>query len=506
MKLGTKLVISLAATVVVTMTIHGYLSVSQDRENLIRELRVGMRGFSRAVQAALGDIYGDDQDLKSTQEFIDRVGPKGNIHGVMVFNLRGERQLVSASLKKEGIPNFDPRPVLQSREGIDGYIHGPGQLAYYRMEPIFDSKGKLVGASVLSREGHGWELSKTIDERRNRIIVTTSAQVLLLCVLILIIVRRSFSRPIRDFVERIRELGKGHWEQRVEVSGRDEVSYLAEEFNRMCERLEDTYARLIKEQQEKLLLERDLRHSEKLASVGQLAAGLAHEIGTPLNIIGGRAEYLLRRERSSEEINENLNIIRSQIDRISGIVRQLLEFSRSREPSLRPVDISSLLTNVRRLLEHKIEEKGVEVELAVSDSLPRIQADPDLLQQVFINLYLNSLHGMDAGGTIKIRAELTSDGDPTSAKERGGDWLRVSFEDSGPGIPAEHIERVFDPFFTTKDIGEGTGLGLSVSYGIVKDHGGEIRVESQPGSCTRFIIHLPVLPRPIHSKERAVEA
>ncbi|MBI3059970.1 MAG: HAMP domain-containing protein [Deltaproteobacteria bacterium] len=506
MKLGTKLVISLAATVVVTMTIHGYLSVSQDRENLIRELRVGMRGFSRAVQAALGDIYGDDQDLKSTQEFIDRVGPKGNIHGVIVFNLSGERQLVSASLQKEGIPNFDPRPVLQSRKGSEGYIHGPGQLVYYRMEPIFDSEGKLVGASVLSREGQGWELSKTIDERRNRIIFTTSALVLLLCVLILIIVRRSIFRPINQLIERIREIGKGHWEQRIEVTGRDEIGSLALEFNRMSERLEDTYARLIKEQQEKLLLERDLRQSEKLASVGQLAAGLAHEVGTPLNIIGGRAEYLLRRERSSEEISENLNIIRSQIDRISGIVRQLLEFSRSREPILRPVDISSLLTNVKRLLEHKIEEKGVEVELAAFDSLPRIQADPDLLQQVFINLYLNSLHGMSAGGTIKIRAELTPDGDPTSAMERGEDWLRISFEDSGPGIPAEHIERVFDPFFTTKDIGEGTGLGLSVSYGIVKDHGGEIRVESQPGRFTRFIIHLPTSPRHIPIKERAVEA
>src|SRR3989338_1357342 len=501
MKLGTKLVITLAATVVVTMTIHGYLSVSQDRENLIRELRVGMRGFSRAVQAALGNIYGDDQDLKSTQEFIDRVGPKGNIHGVIVFNLSGERQLVSASLQKEGIPNFDPRPVLQSRKGSEGYIHGPGQLVYYRMEPIFDSEGKLVGASVLSREGQGWELSKTIDERRNRIIFTTSALVLLLCVLILIIVRRSIFRPINQLIERIREIGKGHWEQRIEVTGRDEIGSLALEFNRMSERLEDTYARLIKEQQEKLLLERDLRQSEKLASVGQLAAGLAHEVGTPLNIIGGRAEYLLRRDRSSKEISENLNIIRSQIDRISGIVRQLLEFSRSREPILRPVDISSLLTNVKRLLEHKIEEKGVEVELAASDSLPRIQADPDLLQQVFINLYLNSLHGMSAGGTIKIRAELTPDGDPTSAMERGEDWLRISFEDSGPGIPAEQIGRVFDPFFTTKDIGEGTGLGLSVSYGIVKDHGGEIRVESQPGRFTRFIIHLPTSLRHIPSKK-----
>lgn len=506
MKLGTKLVVSLAATVVVTMTIHGYLSVSQDKENLIRELRVGMRGFSRAVQAALKDIYGDDQDLKSTQDFIDRVGPKGNIHAVVVFNSKGEQVAVSASLKKEGIPNFDPRPVLQSRKGIDGYIYGPGQLIYYRMEPILDSEDRIVGAFVLSREGYGWELSKTIGERRNRIIFTTSALVLLLCLFILVIVRRSVSRPIRDLVERIREIGKGDWEQRIEVTGRDEVSFLAQEFNRMCERLQDTYTRLSQEQQEKLKLERDLRHSEKLASVGQLAAGLAHEIGTPLNIIAGRAEHLLRRQRGPEEANENLKIIRSQIDRITGIVRQLLEFSRRKEPVLRAVDISALLTNVQRLLQHQIEEKGVAVALDLRATLPEVQADPELLQQVFINLYLNSLYALNAGGTITIRADLAEDGESQPNRTDGRSWLKVSFEDNGPGIPPDHIDHVFDPFFTTKDIGEGTGLGLAVSYGIVKEHGGDIRVESEPGRFTRFVIRLPVDLSRGEGEERTGEA
>ncbi len=499
MKLGTKLAIFLVLTTVATMTIHGYLSIQQDRENIAREIRVGMRGFTRAIQAALNDVYGDEKNLRATQEFIDRVGSRGNIHGLVVYDMLGKPVAVSVSLQEtKEFPDLDPTPILQidpspvfeDGEGMEGYADNPGQLVYYRVEPIFNSDNNLVGAFVLGRRG--WGMSRTIEARRNRIILTTSALVFLLCLFILIIVRRNISRPIQELIERIREIGKGRWEQRIEVSGRDEVSCLAEEFNRMCERLQQTYNRLIQEQQEKLKLEKDLRYSEKLASVGQLAAGLAHEIGTPLNIIGGRAEHLLRRQRSPEEINENLNIMRSQIDRIAGIVRQLLEFSRRKEPALRLVDISSLLSNVHRLLQHQIEERGVGVEMAVADALPKIQADPELLQQVFINLYLNSLYAINAEGTIKIRVEVNQDRDPLLIQTNGGKWLKISFEDNGPGIVAEHIDHVFDPFFTTKDVGEGAGLGLSVTYGIIKDHGGGIRVESEPGHYTRFIIHLPI--------------
>jgi signal transduction histidine kinase len=259
----------------------------------------------------------------------------------------------------------------------------------------------------------------------------------------------------------------------------------------MCESLEKIYRRLVKEQQERLSLEHSLRQSDKLASVGQLAAGLAHEIGTPLNIIGGRAEFLLRRPRSDQEISQSLQIIRAQIDRITGIVRQLLEFSRRREPAFRKVDLLPLLKKVTGLLEHKISHKSVQVKIDMPRDLPAIQADPDQLQQVFINLFLNSLQALQHGGTIAIRAALGHSAHGNGPGPATSEMLRIEFEDNGAGIPAEHLGQVFDPFFTTKDVGEGTGLGLSVSYGIIKDHGGEVRVESEQGRFTRFTIILP---------------
>jgi signal transduction histidine kinase len=500
MKLGTKLILCLVAIIIVTMIIHGYLTIRQDRQTIIREITVGMRGFTRAVQAALSQLYGDQQDLNATQEFIDRVGSRGNTHGLIVYDVLGRLVAVSLSLKDtkdapeldpEPILHMDPRPVLQTRKGINGYVPGTRLLIHYRMEPIFNSEGTLVGAFLLARQG--WGLSKTVETRRNRIAITTASLIFLLSLLILFIVRRNISRPIAELIKRIGGIGEGYWEQRIEVSGRDEISSLAQEFNRMSEKLQETYARLSKEQQEKLNLARELRHSEKLASIGQLAAGLAHEIGTPLNIIGGRAEHLLRRQRSPEEINENLQIIRSQIDRISGIVHQLLVFSRRKEPTLRTADIPSLLSKVKTLLQQKIEEKEIRVDIALSDRLPSIKVDPDLLEQAFINLYLNSLDAMGKGGTLTILTGVTHDGHLSRIKTGHEQWLRISFEDNGPGIPAEHIDHVFDPFFTTKDVGEGTGLGLFVTYGIVKDHGGEIYVESKPGHFTRFVIHLPIL-------------
>ena len=227
---------------------------------------------------------------------------------------------------------------------------------------------------------------------------------------ILIIVRRNISRPIELLIERIRNVGIGPWDRRVPVEGNNEISLLAREFNQMCERLQDLYASLAREKLDRVGLERNLRQSEKLASVGQLAAGLAHEIGTPLNIIGGRADFLLRRQRSAAEISDNLQTIHSQIDRIAGIVRQLLEFSRRREPAIRAVELKPLIEKIASLLEHKIAERKVSVDYQIPAGLPCIAGDPDQLQQVFLNLFLNALHALPPNGQIRIRAKLVENG------------------------------------------------------------------------------------------------
>src|ERR1041385_9142546 len=497
MRLGTKLILSLVVTLVITMSIHGYWSIQQDRENMVREMRVGMVGLSRSIQAALVYMYSEERDLKATQQFIDSIGRTGNIHGVVVYDRLGKRLVVSRSLTDTQanpdldpapVLNIDPRAVLVNGQSEDGYVENPAHPVYYRIEPILDSEDHVVGAFVLGRRGLGYNM--TLAARRDRIILTTGVLIALLTGVILILVHRNLSGPIRLLIDRIRAMGKGSWEKRLPVDGaNNEIASLALEFNQMSARLQELYGKLVQEQRERLNLERNLRQSDKLASVGQLAAGLAHEIGTPLNIIGGRAEFLLRRPRNPDEIADNLQVIRSQIDRITGIVRQLLEFSRRREPAFRRVELLTLLEKVIGLLEHKIAEKNIIIDLKADKSLPLVSADADQLQQVFLNLLLNSLQALPYGGRIKISAARVLDANEAANDKQPR--LCIEFEDNGAGISPEHIGQVFDPFFTTKDIGEGTGLGLSVSYGIVKDHGGEIRAQSDLGSFTRFSILLP---------------
>jgi signal transduction histidine kinase len=382
------------------------------------------------------------------------------------------------------ILKLDPRPALHKKAEIEGYVRDHRTLIYYRIEPIYNLRGEAIGAFLLARHGSG--LASSIAERRNRLVATSAALVLLLSVMVWIIVQRSIARPIQTLIERIREVGQGRWQQRIEIGGHDEVAALAREFNLMSEELQNSYQRLMTEQGQKFKLEQDLRRSERLASVGQLAAGLAHEIGTPLNIISGRAEHLLRRPRTVAETETNLRIIGSQSERIAAIVRQLLDFSRRREPVFRQVRIGEILGRVKDLVEHQLEKKAIRVEIAAPDFLPEIRGDAELLQQVFINLYTNSIYSLQTGGSITIRAEPW-----ISATRPNGTGVRIYFEDDGAGIAPENVGRVFDPFFTTKDIGEGSGLGLSVVFGIIKDHGGEIRVESAPGKFCRFVIELP---------------
>jgi two-component system, NtrC family, sensor kinase len=510
MKLGTKLVIWLIGTVIITMAVHGYLSVRQDEDNVVREIRVGMRGFSRAIQAALQEHYAEHHNFNGIQSFLDAVGPRNNIHNLVLYNTHAEVIARSASVKDTStfpeldpspLMKLDPRPVLNGARDKEGLIREQNTLIYYHIQPILGSNKEVVGAFILAR--HGSRLVQSIAERRDRVISTTTALVVLLSVLILITVRRNVSRPISELIQRIREIGRGRWAQRIRISGQDEIASLAREFNLMSEELERTYANLVSEQGQKIKLERELRHSERLASVGQLAAGLAHELGTPLNIISGRAEYLARRSRSADEIKDNLEVIRSQSERIASIVRRLLEFARRKEPNFRLVNVPDLLDNIHHMLEHQLQAKHIRVEFESPQDLPPIHADPDLLQQVFLNLYSNALHALGDGGLIRIGVKITDEGDGRPPSETSPRRLRIVFEDNGAGIAREHLDRIFDPFFTTKDIGEGTGLGLSVTYGIIKDHAGEIRVESECGRFTRFVIDLPT--KPLQSSETPVE-
>lgn len=239
---------------------------------------------------------------------------------------------------------------------------------------------------------------------------------------------------------------------------------------------------------ERLWLEQQIQRSEKLAAVGQLAAGIAHEIGTPLNVISGSAEYLQMDMEHDDTRAEELQCIAAEVTRISELVKQLMAFARPAEPSVESVELSEVVEATLLLVRHLLERQSIGVELTVAHDLPPVRADRGQLQQVILNLVVNAMHAMPKGGLLALRA-MDSHGGHRIA-ETG---LQVALEvtDTGAGIPVDVVPRIFDPFFTTKDVGEGTGLGLSTAQRIIENHGGQLAVRSEVGRGTTFTVLLP---------------
>ncbi len=227
-----------------------------------------------------------------------------------------------------------------------------------------------------------------------------------------------------------------------------------------------------------------LVHAEKLASLGQLCASIAHEINNPL---AGVLTYtkLLARKISGDTFEkgaalDHLSKMEAEVSRCSRIIRNLLDFSRQTEPILRLVDVSQLIEQVLTMVGHQAELQKVDVVRELSPSLPRVMADPDKLQQVFTNLTLNAIQAMSGGGKLTLRTSVTND------------WVRIDVQDTGCGISKENLSKLFTPFFTTKEKGSGVGLGLAVVRGIIERHKGEIKVQSEVGKGTTFSVYLRV--------------
>jgi PAS domain S-box-containing protein len=241
---------------------------------------------------------------------------------------------------------------------------------------------------------------------------------------------------------------------------------------------------------EKRRLERQLLQSEKLATVGQLAAGIAHEIGTPLNVILGNAEYLMMQLPADAPARKELGVMVAETERVSRLIGQLLEFSRPSRLDLKLVNINEVVEEALALANTQIEKGKVSVAKELEASLPPIRGDRNQLHQLFLNIVMNAIQAMPQGGTLTVATGLIRE--PSEYLTEPQDFVEIAFADTGCGIPAENIGKIFDPFFSTKDPGQGTGLGLAVCARIVQLHNGALDARSQVGRGSTFIVKLPI--------------
>lgn len=335
-----------------------------------------------------------------------------------------------------------------------------------------------------------------------RNLLVTLAGLAFLILVIHIFFLRSIRKPVKEMIRVIDSAEGKSLQARARVRSQDEIGQLAERLNRMLARIESFSAELGQKVQdataelasrnedlrrineELFETQKTLARSERLAIAGQLAAGLAHEIGTPLNSISGHVQLLARQGVGSAAGARRLEIIERQIDSIVRSVKQLLSWTRQFDLRLEKVDVAQLLEDSLTLSSPGLQHRHIHVVMNWARHCPPVYADPGYLQQVFLNLINNSMDAMPAGGTLTTRTRFSaSDQEKTVA---------IEVEDTGVGITHETLQRIFEPMFTTKRLGTGAGLGLAISDQIIRQHRGSIRADSEPGRGTRFTIVLPV--------------
>lgn len=300
------------------------------------------------------------------------------------------------------------------------------------------------------------------------------------------------ARPLSQLIDKTRRVGAGDLSGPVRLGSRDELAELGEALNEMCEKLAGAQDRVRAEIDARIGTVEQLRHADRLATVGRLASGIAHELGTPLNVVLARAGMIARGDLQPSEAASNADIIRGQTERMTRTIRQLLTFARPRRPRKAVTDLTALVRQTLELVEPLAQKRDVHLSVTDGEASAMAQVDGAQIQQVLTNLIDNAISAGGAQGKVElgIRTELTRPpGSPEGDRE---EYVCVHVRDDGEGIPEESIPHLFEPFFTTKDVGEGTGLGLSVAYGIVSEHGGWIEVESRPGNGSCFSVHLPV--------------
>jgi len=340
-------------------------------------------------------------------------------------------------------------------------------------EPIKGFKGDIIGILYVGI------LEEKFVDMRNKAIATFSGITLAGMAIALIVsnfLAKGVLQPVKRLVFASRQLAKGNLGYEVKLESKDEIGKLGETFNLMASSLRERDERL------KAYAQQQIMKSERLATLGQLAAGVAHEINNPLGAVLMYAHLSLEEMQPEDPPRKNIEKAVAEVTRCKDIVRGLLDFARQTEPKIERSDTNDILRRTLALVENQPIFQNVNITKVFSPSLPKVMMDGNQIQQVFTNIILNAAEAIDGEGDFTITSRIAADGKS----------VEIEFKDAGCGIPRENLQKIFDPFFTTKEVGRGTGLGLAVSYGIIARHKGTIDVISEPGEGTTFIVRLPL--------------
>jgi signal transduction histidine kinase len=478
--LRSRILLTPAGTITVIMMVISWGILAQWRQTILSKERLNAVAITRAISVTVTEaMIFEGNDLAQSESSLDNY-----IAGFMSQNPRlrfiavtgpGGDQVAHSLQGPRGWNNVLPAGLLSSETPQSWFRRYDGlgwvQEAYCPLTTGHKRWGTLVvgieAASVRS------EISRSFFLLLGLAVAITSVMILLLWVLL-----GRLLGSLQELVRAMDSLDLEGSDLPVLPDRRDEIGVLFRHFQRMRERLRQSRLDLISAQSQ-------IYHAERLAAIGRLASGIAHELNNPINGVRN-CIYAIRHDIENREKNlAYLQLMDEGMEQAGSVVGKLLGFARKQQPVRAPVELNTAIETVARLLAFDLERKGITLRLELQPDLPAVMGDSQLLQEVLMNLMLNSIDAVGPNGDVKVRTWTLADG-------------RAGFEvaDRGKGIAEADLPHIFDPFFTTKGTGEGTGLGLSISLGIVQAHGGTIDVVSRPGEGTSFSVVLPAGPTP----------
>jgi signal transduction histidine kinase len=488
MRLTQKFSLALLPVILTVLAASAYLEMRRDVAAFNIDSRRDDLLIGRLFTSTMNDVWnteGRDRAVTLVSDVLAR--------GSYTHRLRwlDERNLLSLS----------PASARALREGHEAWQEqhepAPGILLVYT--PLLRD-GALAGVLEISEP--------LANERRYAQRIGFSTFVATICLAAMSLLMTTIvgiwlvARPIRELINKARRVGLGDFTGPLAIGHRDEIGELAAEMNLMSEQLARVNHEINEATMARIVAIDQLRHADRLSTVGKLASGIAHELGTPLNVVSGRAQLILDSIRDNDlnppesknvtDVANNARIILEQTERISTIIRQLLDFARRRGANKTECDLQQVVMQSIAMLAALAGKSGITIQVESESAHPSANIDASQIQQVLINILVNAIQSMPGGGKLIVHLRPSNAKPPAGDEVTQSERIEISMHDEGIGIAEDVLPHIFEPFFTTKPLGQSTGLGLSVAYGIVQDHGGFITVESQLGQGTRFAIHLPV--------------
>lgn len=473
--LRTALVGMAIVPLLLTMGFFTYLGVTTLGESIEKRMQEQVELVARAIRGPVSYSI-EKQRAGSLGQALKSVFRTERVYGASVYNTEGERIAAVGALAPFSV-SVDAREIILGEEGTGQYEYIGGREVYSYLVPLFDSMGEPIGLLQVSRKKS--DIKSYIERFREKAITFLALAGLIMVGLVLFGFHRAVGRYLSGLAETMSRVRSGEYSLRASNRGPKEIASLGRALNGMLDSISRAEREIAHRKDAQQDLEQKLRQSEKMAAIGQLASGVAHELGTPLSVIDGKAQRFLRKDHLEVPLRDGLQDIRHEVQRMERIVRQLLDFGRTSRQHRRWVSAANVARSAFSLVQQELPSHA-DVRFEGPEPGPSVYVDPMRIEQVLVNLLRNAFQA-EGVGLMRLSWDL-----------RGEDRIAFSVEDDGAGVPQEIRDKLFEPFFTTKGPREGTGLGLSVVHGIVRDHGGEVHVFDSELGGAWLMIELPL--------------